>query len=66
MKLHVNGQPQEVDAGLHLAALLEQLQQPLAAVAVAVNLEVVPKGRYAERLLAEGDRVEIVRAVGGG
>jgi len=31
-----------------------------------VNLEVVPRGRHAEHALREGDRVEIIHAVGGG
>ncbi|MCB9795534.1 MAG: sulfur carrier protein ThiS [Alphaproteobacteria bacterium] len=66
MKLQVNGDAHDAPEGASLAQLLRQLGQPLEAVAVAVNLEVVPRGRYAERALAEGDRVEIVRAVGGG
>jgi sulfur carrier protein len=36
------------------------------AVAVALNLNVVPRSQLAERVLVDGDRVEVVRAVGGG
>ena len=35
-------------------------------VAVAVNRDVVPRSAFAGRLLASGDRVEILEAVGGG
>ena len=35
-------------------------------VAVEVNLEIVPRSRHATRVLGEGDRVEIVHAIGGG
>jgi thiamine biosynthesis protein ThiS len=35
-------------------------------MAVAVNREVMPKARYASAHLREGDRVEIVRPMGGG
>ena len=66
MKLHVNGEAHEAAEDLSLQQLLSDLGQPLEAVAVAVNLEVVPRGRYGERVLREGDRIEVVRAVGGG
>ena len=46
--------------------LLAELGLPLGHVAVEVNLELVPRARHAEQILAEGDRVEIVTLVGGG
>lgn len=66
MQVRVNGAEREVAEGLTLAGLLAELGVTVDAVAVAVNLEVVPRGRLATHTLAPGDRVEVVRAVGGG
>jgi sulfur carrier protein len=49
-----------------VAALLETLELAGKRVAVAVNRSVVVRSRYAEFELAEGDRIEILEAVGGG
>lgn len=62
----MNGDDQLVPADLSLAALVAQLGLAERRVAVAVNREVVPRSGFASRLLAAGDRVEILEAVGGG
>lgn len=62
----VNGKRREIDAEVDLAGLLQTLAIDARAVAVARNGEVVPRDRYAEVTLREGDSVEIVRMVGGG
>lgn len=62
----VNGQPMQVAEGLSVEALLEQLGVSRRYTAVAVNREVTPRARYATLALREGDRVEIVRPMGGG
>lgn len=66
MRLRVNGEEQDLDEGLTLGALLGRLGVRTDAVAVALNLEVVPRSKLPDIVLREGDRVEIVRAVGGG
>ena len=67
MILKVNGEEQEVATGTTVDALLDRLGLPdPAGVAVAVNLDVVPRTEREIRVLAEGDRVDIVTAVGGG
>lgn len=66
MPVSVNGDDQLVPADLSLAALVAQLGLAERRVAVAVNREVVPRSGFASRLLAAGDRVEILEAVGGG
>lgn len=66
MQIHVNGEPKQVAEGLTLTALLAELDLKVEAVAVALNLHVVPRSRLAEQTLSDGDRVEVVRAVGGG
>jgi sulfur carrier protein len=62
----VNGQPVEVAAGTTVEGLLLQLGQPPEGVAVAIQMQVVPRGERARRPLEPGDRVEVLRAVGGG
>lgn len=62
----VNGEPQTVDDGLTLAALLETLDMRPKYVAVERNLELVPRAEHAECVLSDGDRLEIVTLVGGG
>lgn len=66
MRIQVNGEPVDVVMHLEITALLQQLRFPIDAVAVAVNGEVVPRRVHATRQLVEGDRVEVIRAVGGG
>ncbi len=65
MSLVVNGAPYEL-AGATLGDLLAALGAPEDGVAVAVNGEVVPRSSRKDRPLHPGDRVEVIRAVGGG
>ena len=66
MEITVNGRRRELSGGTTVARLLDELDLAKHHVAVEVNLELVPRGRHAEHLLADGDRVEIVTLVGGG
>jgi sulfur carrier protein len=66
LEILLNGQSRSVPAGMSVAALLAELGLPVGHVAVEVNLELVPRARHGEQLLAAGDRVEIVTLVGGG
>lgn len=66
MDITLNGQPRQVDDGLTVAALLDQLRLADKFVAVEVNLELVPRAQHADHHLAAGDRLEIVTLVGGG
>ncbi len=66
MSCFVNGERREVPDGLSLRALVEWLGANPQAVAVAVNGEVVPRAEHPGRAVIEGDRVEVIRAVGGG
>ncbi len=66
MRITVNDQPMEVDDGVSVDALLRQLNVKREFTAVAVNREITPKSAYATTALSAGDRVEIVRPVGGG
>ncbi len=62
----INGELQSLPAPLSVAALLALRELAGKRVAVEKNGEIVPKSRHAETLLAAGDKIEIVVAVGGG
>ncbi len=66
MKILVNGVPREVAPGTTIAQLLDELEVTARAVAVEVNLELVPRARHAEHKLQEADQLEVVTLVGGG
>jgi sulfur carrier protein len=66
MRITVNGQSMDVAEGTSVDALLRELAIARQFTAVAVNREITPKSAYATTLLSVGDRVEIVRPMGGG
>ena len=66
MQIFVNGEPRAVAEVLDLSALVEQLGLAGKRVAVELNREIVPHGQYQACPLKDGDRVEIVHAIGGG
>ena len=66
MKIRVNGQNKEIEAGINLGQLLEHMQLNAECVAVECNLEVIEREAFATMLLNDGDSLEIVSFVGGG
>jgi sulfur carrier protein len=69
MTLHINGDERtfpDSPAPFTLAALIESLGMKSDRVAVELNRDIVPRDRWAQTLLKDGDRLEIVHFVGGG
>ncbi len=66
MEILLNGEKRKVGAGLTLAKLLESLEIRTGAVAVEHNEKVIPRRNLDQVALNSGDKVEIVRFVGGG
>ncbi|HEY5257551.1 MAG TPA: sulfur carrier protein ThiS [Candidatus Baltobacteraceae bacterium] len=66
MKAIVNGDERELRDGATIAQLLRELGAPEIGIAVARNERVVARGRHASERIADGDRIEIIRAVAGG
>jgi sulfur carrier protein len=66
MRIELNGQPLDLVEDASISTLLEQAGLSDRRVAVEVNREIVPRSRHGQHRLAEGDRVEIVQALGGG
>ena len=66
MEISVNGEQRRVADALSVAELLRSMGLEGRRLAVERNGEIVPKSAHAATPLAEGDRIEIVIAVGGG
>jgi sulfur carrier protein len=64
--LTINGQARSFEAPLNVAALVGQLDLAGKRIALERNGEIVPRSRFDEVELADGDALEIVVAVGGG
>jgi sulfur carrier protein len=65
LRVTVNGEQKDV-AATRIDALLGELEFEGTHFAIAVNFDVVPRGRWAETLIAEGDTVEILTPRQGG
>jgi thiamine biosynthesis protein ThiS len=68
MSAIVNGSPRPIGAGTTLADLIVELGHDPAGrgLAVSVNGEVTPRSAWRQTVVADGDRVEILAAIGGG
>jgi len=66
VEIELNGVPHRLSGNPTLHDLIASLALTDQALAVAVNREVVPRQLWAERALQARDRVDIVRAIGGG
>jgi sulfur carrier protein len=62
----LNGAPREFPAPITFAQLLQEMALAGGRLAVERNGEIVPRSRFGEARLADGDRIEVVMAVGGG
>lgn len=62
----LNGSPRPWTPALSVAALLEQLDATGPGVAVERNERVIRRADHPETLIEPGDRIEVVRLVGGG
>ena len=67
MEVIVNGASRLVDvSNPDVATLIRLLGLEGKRIAVERNGEIVPRSRFAEARVADGDRIEVVVAVGGG
>ena len=66
MDVIINGDPHSFRGPLTVHDLLSRLDLDPRKIAVERNLEIVPRSTYAERLVEEGDSLEIVQFIGGG
>ena len=62
----VNGKQIQLTSEMSVADYLEQNNYQINRIAVEMNEEILPKCSYAETMLKDGDRLEVVTFVGGG
>ncbi|MBW0147664.1 sulfur carrier protein ThiS [Marinobacter arenosus] len=66
MQVEVNGDAMELPVGATVLTLVETMALAGKRLAVEVNEDIVPRSQHGEFVLSEGDRVEVVHAIGGG
>lgn len=66
IEIVVNGEKQKTGDSTSVGAFVRQLGLRAERVAVEYNLEILPRARWEETMLRDGDRLEIVHFVGGG
>jgi sulfur carrier protein len=66
MQVSVNGEIRTLPEGSTVADLVRTLDLGARRFAVEVNQGIVPRSEHAGHVLRDGDRVEVVHAIGGG
>ena len=66
MQIELNGAPHPITENQNVQDLIASLDLTHKSLAVAINREVVPRQMWTQRVLQASDRVDIVRAIGGG
>jgi len=66
ISVFINGAPKTFDYPISVADLITSMQLTGKRIAIECNNEIVPRSQFAQHLLADGDKLEVVVAVGGG
>ena len=66
IQVTINGAAREFASALNFTQLVGELGLAGQRIAIERNGEIVPKSRYADTQLTDGDQLEVVVAVGGG
>ncbi|MCG7757204.1 MAG: sulfur carrier protein ThiS [Nitrosomonadaceae bacterium] len=66
IQLTINGQPQQFEAPINVAQLIDHLALHGKRIAIERNGEIVPRSQFPQQILVHGDQLEVVVAVGGG
>jgi sulfur carrier protein len=66
IRIVLNGAPREFPAPLTFTELLHEMELAGRRLAIERNGEIVPRSRFEDARLSDGDRIEVVMAVGGG
>jgi sulfur carrier protein len=66
VRVTINGSPRELPAPLTFSQLIDELSLAGRRLAVERNGEIVPRSTFGDTRVADGDRIEVVMAVGGG
>ena len=64
--LYLNGTKILLDNDINLLTFLETQNLSKKQIAIAINGSVIQKKEYKKTIIREGDKIEVVHAVGGG
>ncbi|MCP5243070.1 MAG: sulfur carrier protein ThiS [Burkholderiales bacterium] len=62
----INGETRQFDQSINIAQFIDENNLQGKRIAIERNGEIVPRSQFTEQFLADGDRLEVVVAVGGG
>jgi thiamine biosynthesis protein ThiS len=66
INITINGEPKPIAATTTVTALVAQLELTAQRLAIELNRDILPRTQWAETMLNDGDKLEIVHFVGGG
>lgn len=66
IKIILNGEEREINAGLSIKDLAAELELDLEKIAVEKDLEIINLDEFEKVIIDEGSRIEIVHFIGGG
>jgi len=66
MKIEINGLQSKIHQPLTVDELISSLNYLNKKIAIEVNGEIIPRSAYSNKIIVDGDKVEIINAVGGG
>ena len=66
MNIILNNESDEVHDGITIKELLDDKKILTQYIAIEINKKIIPKSSYYKHELKEGDRIEIITAIGGG
>lgn len=66
IKIQFNNQPEELEKSMSLTAFVEQKGLCATNIAIAVNGSVVPKNKWSDTEISDGDNILIIKAFYGG
>ena len=66
MEVIINGDQHLIDSSYSLMDLLVSLEMTQGQIAIELNGEIIPKSTFEQQQLSDGDKIEIVQAIGGG
>ncbi|HEX3945647.1 MAG TPA: sulfur carrier protein ThiS [Rhizomicrobium sp.] len=66
LRVTINGEERSLDMSVSVDVLLTQLGLEPAKIAIERNHEIVPRSKYRDVTVVDGDRLEIVHFIGGG
>jgi len=66
IEIELNGSAHQLNGTENVEDLIAALSLTGKAVAVAINRQIVPRNQWAQRQFSAADKVDVVRAIGGG